>query len=87
MVRKQLARVAGASVAMTMALGITGAIVAPASSAGAATSNATSNFQCSCNPYVAIIESEIASLPLVGNISPELAVVFTAVNTAVAALP
>jgi hypothetical protein len=88
MVRKHLARLVVASTAVTMVLGIAGAtIVVPASSAGAATSNSTSNFQCECNPYLSIVESDVAGLPLVGNISPELATVFTVVNTAVAAVP
>jgi hypothetical protein len=87
MVRQKLAKLVVASAAVTMVLGIAGAtIVVPASSAGAATSP-TSNFQCACNPYLYLVETEVAGLPLVGNFSPELATVFTAVNTAVAAIP
>jgi hypothetical protein len=88
MVRKHLARLVVALTAVTMVLGIAGAaIVVPASSAGATTSNSTYNFQCACNPYLSIVESDVAGLPLMGNISPELATVFSAVNTGVAALP
>jgi hypothetical protein len=88
MVRKQLARLVTAAAAAGMVLGIAGStIVAPASSAGAATTSATSNFQCTCNPYVYIIESYVAGLPLMSTLSPTLAPVFTAVNTAVASLP
>jgi hypothetical protein len=83
-----LARLGVASAAMTLVLGIAGAtVVVPASSAGAATSNSTSNFQCACNPYLYLIETEVAGLPLVSNVSPELATVFTALNTAVALVP
>jgi hypothetical protein len=88
MVRKQLARLGVASAAIAMVLGIAGAtVVLPASSAGAATNNSTSNFQCACNPYLYLVETEIAGLPLVSNVSPELAPVFIALNTAVALVP
>lgn len=84
MVRKHLATLVVASTAVTMGLGIAAAtIVVPASSAGAS----TANFQCACNPDLSLVESDVAGLPLVGNISPELATVFTAVNTAVATVP
>lgn len=86
--RKQLARLVGFSAALTMLLGIAGAtVVVPASSAGAATSNATSNFQCTCNPYLYLLETTVAGLPLVSNVSPTLAPVFTTLNTAVALIP
>ena len=88
MMRKHLARLVVTSAAVTMVLGIAGAtIVVPAATAGAATSTATPKFQCACNPYLYLVESEILGLPLVGNISPTLGTVFALVNAAVADIP